>query len=95
MCAKLQKEYDKLIRVPVEHLLPSLFAKEVVNFNQKKIAEAKLLDTEKMSYILDFIIDSLRAGVSVKYNNFFEVMRDSEDAAVKESIKTFGKIIAS
>ena len=75
--------------------MPSLFAKGVVDFNQKKIAEAKLLDTEKMIYVLDLIINGLKAGVPIKYNYFLEVMRDSEDPVVKESIKTLGKIIAS
>ena len=94
-CAKLRKEYDKLIHVPVEHLLPSLYARGVVDSNQKMIAEAKLLNTEKMSYVLDLIIDSLKAGVAIKYNNFFEVMRDSEDPVVNKSVKALGKIIAS
>ena len=93
-CAKLRKEYDKLIHVPVEHLLPSLYARGVVDSNQKKIAEAKLLDTEKMSYVLDLIIDSLKAGIPVKYNHFLEVMRDSEDPVANKSVKALGKIIA-
>lgn len=81
--------------MPVEHLLPSLYARGVVDSNQKMIAEAKLLNTEKMSYVLDLIIDSLKAGVAIKYNNFFEVMRDSEDPVVNKSVKALGKIIAS
>ena len=30
-------------------------------------------------------MDSLKAGVTVKYNNFLEVMKDSKDSVVKES----------
>ena len=92
--AKLQREYDKLIHVPVTALLPILYARGVVSSDQKRIAEAKLLNTEKMSYVLDLVIDSLKAGVPIKYNNFFEVMKDSKDPVANESIKNLGKITA-
>ena len=71
-------------------LLPSLYARGVVNSDQKRIAEAKLLNTEKMSYVLDLVIDSLKAGVPIKYN-LFEVMKDSKDSVANESIKNLGK----
>ena len=92
MCAKLQREYDKLIHVPVSTLLPRLYARGVVDSDQKETAEAKLLSTEKMSYVLDLIIDSLKAGVPIKYNNFFQIMKDTEDPVANESIKNLGKI---
>ena len=92
VCAKLRREYDKLIHVPVSALLPSLYAKGVVDSDQKKTAEAKLLNTEKMSYVLDLIIDSLKAGVPIKYNNFFQIMKDTKDPVANESIKNLGKI---
>ena len=75
-------------------LLPSLYARGVVNSDQKRIAEAKLLNTEKMSYVLDLVIDGLKAGVPIKYNIFFEVMKDSKDPVANESIKHLGKITA-
>ena len=73
-------------------LLPSLYASEVVNTNQKEIVDAISLDTAKMAFILDVIIESLRAGVAIKYNKFLEVMKNSEDSVPKEKAKTLGKL---
>ena len=73
-------------------LLPSLYASEVVNTNQKETVDAISLDTAKMAFILDVIIESLRAGVAIKYNKFLEVMKNSEDSVPKEIAKTLGKL---
>ena len=89
---KLRKLYDKLIHLPVKDLLPSLYARDVVNSDQKKIAEANVLDADKMGYILDLIIDSLKVGVPIKYNNFLEVMKKSKDSVANESVKNLGMI---
>ena len=34
--ATIQQQYDKLIRLPVDTLLPALYANEVVTFDQKE-----------------------------------------------------------
>ena len=91
-CAKLRKQYDKLIHLPVKALLPSLYAKEVIDSDQKKTVEATLLDTEKMGYILDLVIDSLKAGVAIKYNSFLKVMKDSKDSVANEAVKSLGRL---
>ena len=91
-CAKLRKQYDKLIHLPVKALLPSLFAEEVIDFDQKITVEAILLDTEKMGYILDLIIRSLKAGVAIKYNSFLKVIKDSKDSVAKEAVKSLGRL---
>lgn len=92
-CEGLQKQYVNLTRLPVKTLLPSLFEGEVIDFDQKKIAEAKSVDTEKMSYILDLVINSLKAGVAIRYNNFLKVMKESRDADANELLKQLGKIM--
>ena len=91
-CAKLRKQYDKLIHLPVKPLLPSLYSKEVIDFDQKMTVEATLLDTEKMGYILDLIIRSLKAGVAIKYNSFLKVMKDSKDSVANEAVKSLGRL---
>ena len=78
--------------MPVKALLPSLYAREVIDYDQKTIAEAKLLVMEKMGYILDLVINSLKANVAIKYNSFLEVLKDSKDSVAKESVKTLGKL---
>ena len=92
-CKSLQKHYVNLTRLPVKTLLPSLFEGEVIDFDQKKIAEAKSLDTEKMSYILDLVINSLKADVAIRYNNFLKVMKESRDADANELVTHLGKIM--
>ena len=94
-CATLRKQYDKLICLPVKPLLPSLFAKEVINFDQKQAVEAKPVDTEKMGYILDLIIRSLNAGVAIKYNRFLKVIQDSKDSVAIEAVKNLGRLAIS
>ena len=75
--------------MPVETLLPSLYAEEVIDFDQKQAVEAKAVDTKKMSYILDIIIRSLKAGVATKYNTFLKVVKDSKD---NEAVKNLGRL---
>ena len=90
-CAKLQQHYDKLIRLPAKALLPSLYASGVVTFDQKQIIEAKHVNKEKMGYVLDLIINSLKADIAIKYNNFIQVMKDSKDFDANELVKILGK----
>ena len=78
------------MHLPVGVLLPSLYAKEVIDTNQKKTIEAERLDTKKMEYILDLIIDSLNAGVAIKYNSFLEAINETEDPVANEAIKNLG-----
>ena len=88
----LRSQYDELIHLPVETLLPSLYASRVVDFNQKQKVDAMHTRAEKMGYILDLIIDSLKAGTAIKYNKFLEVMKDSEDSVPNERVKSLGKL---
>jgi len=90
-CAKLQEQYDKLIHLPVNALLPSLYASRVVTFDQKQSIEAKSLDRDKMRCVLDLIINSLKADVAIKYNNFLKAMKDSKDLDANELVKKLGK----
>ena len=91
-CATLRKEYDKLINLPVKTLLPSLYANEVINSDQKKIVKATLLNKDKMGYILDLITDSLNACVPIKYNSFLKVIKNSKDSVAIEAIKNLGRL---
>ena len=90
--SNLQSQYDKLIHLPVETLLPSLYASRVVDFNQKQEVGAMHTRAEKMGYILDLIIDSLKAGTAIKYSKFLEVMKNSEDSVPNEIVKSLGKL---
>ena len=73
-------------------MLPSLYAMEVIDFDQKETVEAKVLDTEKMGYILDSIIRSLKADVPIKYNSFLKVIKDSKNSVAIEAVKNLGRL---
>ena len=68
---------------------------EVIDFDQKEIVEAKVLDTEKMGYILDSIIRSLKAGVPIKYNSFLKVIKESKNSVAIEAVKNLGRLAIS
>ena len=74
-------------------LLPSLYARDVVTYDEKKTAESKVLDTERMSYVLDLVIASLKADVPIKYNNFLKVVKERKDLVGNESVKNLGKLM--
>ena len=65
---------------------------ELLILIKRRLQRLNFLNTEKMSYVLDLIIDSLKAGVPIKYNNFFQIMKDTKDPVANESIKNLGKI---
>jgi len=90
-CAKLQELYDKLIHLPADALLPSLFASGVVTFDQKQSIDAESLNIDKMRCVLDSIINSLKADVAIKYNNFLKAMKDSKDLDANELVKKLCK----
>ena len=92
-CATIQEQYDKLIGLPVDNLLPSLFANKVVTFDQKEHIEELLHKKEKMKFILNLIIRSLEKNVPALYNGFLKVMKESDDVVVLELTKKLGKLI--
>ena len=66
-------------------MLCSLFAKDVITSEDKDtISQIKLLECDKMQYLLDrVIIPSLKAGIIEKFKLFLEVMEESEDLTTK------------
>ena len=92
VCAIIQDQYDRLIRLPVDSLLPTLYANGVITFDQKKEIEDIPQKTKKIQIILDLIITSLKSGVATLYNRFLKVMEESEDVDVRQFAKNLGKL---
>jgi len=44
-----------------------------------------------MEYILDLIINSLKADIAIRYNIFLKAMKDSKDLDENELVKKIGK----
>ena len=92
-CATIQEQYDKLIGLPVDNLLPSLFANNVVTFDQKEYIEELLHKKERIKFILNLMISSLERDIPALYNGFLKVMKESDDVVVLELTKKLGKLI--
>ena len=90
--ATFQAQYDHLAHLPVDSLLPSLFANGVITFDQKEEIEELPQKKKKMEFILDAIIRSLNVGVGDLYNGFLKVMEESKDLVTRKLVKKLGKL---
>ena len=91
--ATVQEQYDKLILLPVDTLLPSLFTNSVVTFEKKEEIEEILEKKKRMGAVLSLIIRSLDNDVPVLYNGFLKVLKESEDLLTRELAKKLGELI--
>ena len=91
--ATVQEQYDKLILLPVDTLLPSLFTNSVVTFEKKEEIKEMLEKKRRMEAILDLIIRGLDNDVPVLYNGFLKVLKESEDLLTRELAKKLGELI--
>ena len=83
--AKIKGQYDVLVNCPVNQLLPSLYAKDVITHDDKKIMESKPLEKDRMMYLLDdVLIRSLNMGFGENYNRFIMVLEESDNSLVNE-----------
>ena len=92
-CATVQKQYDKLIHLPIDNLLPSLYACNIVTFDQKEEIEELPQRKRRMGFVLNLIIRSLTYGVGDLYNGFLKVLKECEDLLTRELAKKLGKLI--
>ena len=90
--ATIQEQYDKLIQLPVDNLLPSLYAYNVVTFDQKEEIE-ELPQKKRRINLIDLIIRSLDIGIADLYNGFLKVLKESEDVSTRELAKMLGELI--
>ena len=90
--ATIQEQYDKIIYLPVDSLLPSLYAYNVVTFDQKEEIEELPQKKKKMDFIASLIIRSLDSGVADLYNGFLKALKESEDLPTRKLAKKLGKL---
>ena len=91
--ATIQEQYDKLIWLPVDILLPSLYAYNVVTFDQKEQIEELPQRKKRMDFILSLIIRSLDLEIANLYNGFLKVLKESEDVLTRELATKLGKLM--
>ena len=90
--ATIQEQYDQLIRLPVNSLLPSLYARNVVTFDQKEEIEELPHKKKRMEFVLNLIIRSLDMGISSLYNGFLKVLKKRQDFLTRKLAKKLGKL---
>ena len=65
-------------------IVGALYSRDVITMKEKRIIGTKVIESEKMMYILDdIIIPSLEAGTLEKFKSFREVMDKSGDPVIK------------
>ena len=81
----ITKHYPKLtVGFPTDCLVPQLYAKKVINDEQKEEIQKKTMKKDKVSILFDDVIKpELVVGVSTKYDNLIEVMKSSDDSTAK------------
>lgn len=76
----------------MDSLLPTLFANDVVTFDQKKEIEDISQRTKRIQFILDLVISSLKNDVATLYNGFLKAMEESENIGIRLLAKELGEL---
>jgi len=92
--AKVAQQYDQLVYLPVNNLLPKLISNKVITLDEKKTIDIKVLEKDKMMYILDHVIvPSLQLNFGNKYNSFVTSLKESkETVAVAERLGKYNNL---
>lgn len=88
-CQSIKDNYKDLTRaLPIKNLLSALYAERVILRNEKEEIEKKLLQEDKVSYLLDHIIlRALEVGNNKKYDNLIKVMSSNDDTTAQHLAK--------
>ena len=87
---KLKKQLGTLTRLNYNAIMGSLYAKDVITNEQRKLIAAEIGEEKMMYLIVDIIIPSLKVNNYKKYKGFLEAMEESEDSDLKSTAKTLG-----
>jgi len=90
---KIQEQYAVLANCPVNKLLDCLFANGVITLDDKREMESKPLEKNRMKYLLDDVLISLKTDNGLKYNKFLEVLQGSDDCTIRELARKLGQYI--
>ena len=89
---KLKKQLGTLTRLNYNAMMGSLFAKDVITNEQRKLIDTKIGEAKMMYLIVDIIIPSLKVNNYKKYKGFLEAMEESEDSDLNSRAKTLGML---
>jgi len=88
---KVREYYDTLTKLPITSILDSLFAKDVITLDDKRMIETKPLEKNRMTYLLDnVIILGLEIDVPDSYQYFIKVLLGSDNRLHQAMAKKIG-----
>ena len=87
------KEQEYLKYLNYDSMKLSLFAKDVIANNERKIIDAKIGEEKMMYLIADIIIPSLKLKNCKKYKGFLKAMEDSDDSYLQITAEMLGRLI--
>jgi len=77
---KIQKSYDKLLKLPIKDILSLLVSQSVITFPQLRVISTRSLDEDKVDYLLQhIIIPSLDCGCPELHYKFLKCLEKSEN----------------
>ena len=89
----LKKQLGTLTKLSYKAMMGSLFAKDVITNEERKIIGDKIGEEKMMYLIADIIIPSLKINNYTKYKGFLEAMEESDDSDLKSTVERLGKLI--
>ena len=86
----LKRQLGTLTKLSYKAMMGSLFAKDVITNEERKIIGDKIGEEKMMYLIADIIIPSLKINNYTKYKGFME---ESDDSDLKSTVERLGKLI--
>ena len=71
--------YDKLTNLNFEGFRPKLVAARIISHEENQIIQRTIEPSRVASIVLDNIVRSLRAGVTLKFDKFLTILENDED----------------
>ena len=76
--------YDKLANLNFEGFHPNLVAARIISHEENQIIQRTNEPSRVASIVLDNIVRSLRAGVTLKFDKFLTILENDEDVCCND-----------
>ena len=89
---KLKKQLGTLTNLNYSAMMGSLYAKDVITNDERRIIDTKIGQEKMMYLIADIVIPSLKLSLCKKYKGFLKAMEESDDIALRSTVERLGKL---
>ena len=76
--------YDRLVNLNFEGFRPKLVAARIISHEENQIIQRTIEPSRVASIVLDNIVRSLRAGVTLKFDKFLTILQNDEDVCCND-----------